>query len=112
MGQPLIYFVYLDVLGGDNRDVPFTCSTDNRHQDSNIIWFHNGEEVDTASDRYSLNSNQDRLTIHNVIGTDEGQYTCSYELTTGTTTNFSAGCLIVYGECCCFSHSESLSKDP
>ena len=83
------------------------CNTEGHHQDLNISWFRNGEEVDIASARYSLNSNQDHLTINGVIGTDEGQYICSYEQIFGSTITSSAGCLIVYGECCCFTQSES-----
>ena len=91
-------FLCLAALGGTS--VTLFCATENRREQSSIHWFHNGEEVNAPSDRYSLSSSDSRLTINPVLGTDEGQYICSYEQTSGITTSSSAGCLVVYGECC------------
>ena len=53
--------------------------------------------MDIDEVKYFLNRAQNRLTIRNIVATDEGNYTCSYTAGPIQQTS-SAGCLIVYGK--------------
>ena len=54
------------------------------------VWRHNGMEL-TEGEKYQLE--QRYLTIRDIVGSDEGNYTCTFNQET-----HSIGCLLVYGE--------------
>ena len=91
------------MLGGDNKEVSFSCHTPGRTQLA-VSWYHGAQELIIDNVKYRLNHSQDRLTISNIVASDEGQYSCSYVAQNGTQKS-DAGCLTVYGECMvhCFS---------
>ena len=55
-----------------------------------VVWRHNGMEL-TGGEKYQLE--QRYLTIRDIVGSDEGNYTCTFNQET-----HSVGCLLVYGE--------------
>ena len=50
-----------------------------------------------SNPKYKLSTGQDRLTVNNVVGADEGRYSCSYEASDNQV-NGTAGYLTVYGK--------------
>jgi hypothetical protein len=53
--------------------------------------------LDIDGDKYSLNRIKDRLTVWNIVPSDEGNYSCSYTAGQNQRTE-NAGCLLVYGK--------------
>ena len=56
-----------------------------------VEWRHNNTVIVADDDKYYMN--QRFLTVRDVVGTDEGDYSCTFGGLTKP-----AGCLIVYGE--------------
>lgn len=84
-------------LGGRGKQIDITCSTPGRHS-SEVLWLRDDVILDTANvDDYELTSSNTRLTVKNIIGTDEGNYSCKYENSEGEEVTSYAGCLIVFG---------------
>ena len=60
---------------------------------STNTWYLNGKELELAGNRY--HSSENSLMIENIIGEDEGWYTCN---STNGPRNSTPPCLIVYGK--------------
>lgn len=90
-------FTFTDVLGGDNKEITFSCPTPGRTHLA-VSWYHDDEELIVDTVKYRLNHSQDRLSITNIVASDEGHYSCSYVVESDSQ-NSDAGCLTVYGEC-------------
>ena len=82
------YYYLTEQLGDDNEMVTFRCMLDGA---SDVVWRLNSMDLPENDEKYQRT--QRRLTVKNIDGSDEGNYTC----VSGQQTH-SAGCLLVYGE--------------
>ena len=86
---------YVEQLGDGSRQLLLTCDTTGRTS-LEVNWLKDGVLLTIDGNKYLLNSAKNRLTIRDIMGADEGNYTCSY--TAGSIqTNAAAGCVLVYG---------------
>ena len=89
-------YIFAGVLGANNKNVHFTCTTTSRTS-LTVTWFKDGVLLNTQNtEKYLLNRGQNELTVHGIVASDEGNYTCSY-LSGSNLRNSTAGCLLVYG---------------
>ena len=87
-------------LGGRGKQIDISCNTPGRHS-SEVFWLRNNVTLDTGNvDKYVLASSNTalRLTVKNIVGIDEGNYSCKYENSEGEDVTSYAGCLIVFGK--------------
>lgn len=95
----LIHVHVTEELGDREKSTDITCITPDRQTTSDVSWLRDGALLDTGnSDKYELSSSKNRLTVKDIVGTDEGNYSCMYEDTNGEEQTSYAGCLIVFGE--------------
>ena len=87
-------------LGGRNKSIQIGCETPG-HSSLNVDWYFNDTrlEISISNPKYEVNTDtgHDRLTVNDVVGADEGRYSCSY-LVSEDQVNGTAGYLIVYGK--------------
>ena len=84
----LIYIInplYTERLGGRGESVTFVCNG------ASVGWRLNGVDIVVNNAKYELD--QRHLTVRDIVGADEGNYSCFYEQQT-----YYAGCLLVYGK--------------
>ena len=85
-------------LGGRGKQIDISCNTPGR-QSSDVFWLRDNVTLDTGNAvKYVLASSNTRLTVKNIVGIDEGNYSCKYENSEGEEVTSCAGCLIVFGK--------------
>lgn len=93
-----VYLHITEELGDRGKSTDITCSTPGR-QNSDVSWLLDGAILNIEnSDKYELSSSKTRLTVKDIVGTDEGNYSCKYLGANGEEKTSYAGCLIVFGE--------------
>lgn len=105
----LIYndIYYVDALAGQQRPASVTCSISQGIDAATIQWQLNGNTINVGNAKYKLISST-TLQIHNLVGSDEGTYSCSF-LSHGLRYTRDLACIHILGKFTCMKLFYSIS---